>query len=512
METLGKRFSEAIKNLLPDSWDEIYEKARGFGTGLADFLNGLIQPDMLYELGQSVAGILNTISEAIIAFLTGANWEQYEESFKAFWDGFKDEISLSTIRLVIDAIIIKKVGKWILGGAALKGLGAWLASTFGATAISATLVANGGILGFLNADLGVLLFGSTATAAGMAVGTALIGGIGAAYIGFNLGVDLGKLLMGDKAPDMTGKEIADELWDGIKKGDIWQATADWWVNDVEPSINKFKSLFINAFTEIDREQKQWTSGFAETLKAIDRWGVDTATSIVNTKNEWAQAIADWWVNDIEKWFSAETWREIGNNIKGGIASGWNNMVSWWKTTGFYSWWQDVKKNFSEEEWTFSGIMKGLGKSFMDAVEAIKEIMNEFFDWLAGKKNTWSEGGLALKGSSMPTGDFRNVRNYASGGFPEQGSLFLAGETYGQSEWIGDVNGRTGVVGGNEITGIAEAIYQTSSQEMELLRQQNQYLIGILNKEFGITRNQIGKEARGYARDYYESTGRQAFQF
>jgi hypothetical protein len=48
--------------------------------------------------------------------------------------------------------------------------------------------------------------------------------------------------------------------------------------------------------------------------------------------------------------------------------------------------------------------------------------------------------------------------------------------------------------------------------MELLRQQNQYLIGILNKEFGISQTQIGKASRGYAKEYYDRTGRQAYEF
>lgn len=74
-------------------------------------------------------------------------------------------------------------------------------------------------------------------------------------------------------------------------------------------------------------------------------------------------------------------------------------------------------------------------------------------------------------------------NFASGGFPTQGSLFLAGETAGQTEWLGDVNGKTGVVSGNEITGIADAIYAASERETRtlggLLRQ-------IAQKELTIT--------------------------
>ena len=105
-----------------------------------------------------------------------------------------------------------------------------------------------------------------------------------------------------------------------------------------------------------------------------------------------------------------------------------------------------------------------------------------------------------------------LEKFEYGGFPDQGSLFVAGETYGQSEWLGNINGKTGVASGYEITGIANAIYDTSAREMELLRQQNEYLMGILNKEFGISRDAVGEASRSYARDYYKRTGNQAYSF
>ena len=89
---------------------------------------------------------------------------------------------------------------------------------------------------------------------------------------------------------------------------------------------------------------------------------------------------------------------------------------------------------------------------------------------------------------------------------------MAGETYGQSEWVGNINGRTGVVSPSEITGIADAIYQTSAEEMSMLRQQVNLLSGILEKEFGISTNDIGKAARSYGRDYYNRTGNNAYVF
>ncbi|MBO5971153.1 MAG: hypothetical protein J6S14_21985 [Clostridia bacterium] len=80
------------------------------------------------------------------------------------------------------------------------------------------------------------------------------------------------------------------------------------------------------------------------------------------------------------------------------------------------------------------------------------------------------------GGSKPASDMSksrfniNMSEYASGGFPSQGSLFVAGEVAGQTELIGNINGRTGVVGGDEITGIADAVYSTGNAEAAILAQ------------------------------------------
>lgn len=60
-------------------------------------------------------------------------------------------------------------------------------------------------------------------------------------------------------------------------------------------------------------------------------------------------------------------------------------------------------------------------------------------------------------------------------------------------------------------------YNTSSsvdnaETNALLREQNQLLQRILAKEYGITKDDIGKASRDYARDYFRRTGRDAYTF
>lgn len=114
-------------------------------------------------------------------------------------------------------------------------------------------------------------------------------------------------------------------------------------------------------------------------------------------------------------------------------------------------------------------------------------------------------------SSNTSSVVAKILGFASGGYPDQYSLFMAGEG-GVPEMLGTVGGKTAVAGGSEITGIRDAVSSASAQEVALMRQQNQLLQAILEKETGISVSTIGKAARSYAQDYYRRTGKSAYGF
>lgn len=99
---------------------------------------------------------------------------------------------------------------------------------------------------------------------------------------------------------------------------------------------------------------------------------------------------------------------------------------------------------------------------------------------------------------------RNVIGFANGGFPDAGSLFLAGEVPGQAEMIGNINGRTGVASGEEITGIRQAIYDVGSEILaNMSNGTNVVLEGDARELFRVVRS----EANGY----FMRTGSPAFE-
>lgn len=265
------------------------------------------------------------------------------------------------------------------------------------------------------------------------------------------------------------------------------------------------------------EMNKWWKANVEPWFSLERWtelGTNIRKGLINEWNEFTKAYKDDAIWEfITKEFGEDTWVTYGSNAKNGIWSQWQIFTSDFMNDGI---WQFIQDHFSQQAWTFTSIADGLKSSFEAAWEAIKQGWNGFADWLETRltlKFDDSESGKVMQQLfKSKEAKLIKLQRFATGGFPDQGSLFVAGETYGQSEWVGNINGKTGVTSGYEITGIANAIYDTSAREMELLRQQNEYLMGILNKEFGISRDAVGEASRSYARDYYKRTGNQAYSF
>ena len=75
---LGRYISDSLATQLENiKWESIYSKARGFGTGLAQFLNGLITPRLFADLGRTVADCINTAFEFLNSFGTDFNWKNF---------------------------------------------------------------------------------------------------------------------------------------------------------------------------------------------------------------------------------------------------------------------------------------------------------------------------------------------------------------------------------------------------------------------------------------------------
>lgn len=74
---LGEYIGDTLtKTLNSINWDKVYQGARNFGKGLADFLNGLISPELFGSVGRTIAGALNTAIYAALSF--GETFDFYD--------------------------------------------------------------------------------------------------------------------------------------------------------------------------------------------------------------------------------------------------------------------------------------------------------------------------------------------------------------------------------------------------------------------------------------------------
>lgn len=672
LRELGAYISDALSDAMESiDWDIIYSKARNFGKGLADFLNGLITPRLFGDVGMTIASALNTAIYTALSFGEEFDWTNLGDSiaagvnrfFETFdfsalgrtintwvhgiydtittaignikwsevWDGVTDflsEIDLETISLIIGAFALKYAGKFLTGKILKETIGKLISEKFVAAFGQESVKS---ILSYivpisLSVAVGALTFtigkDSIKKDAENLVKAYKDGGF-LQYLQESLKqlINPFEWINAYGGGILSQKGILDRYSDGVdlnikmpKKEDYasldeYQKALNDFNNNVPDSL-KVPSSFdlkawidewkqINGLDNVDLRAevvlpnlREKISGFKDDVK--EWWGLDVELPVRNkltttledvsswwedvkeywgekklsiqteigeikgkieekwneaseyiqenilpwfTKDHWLEigngikeglstkweefstwwsdtGIAVWWNEKVSPWFTVNTWKNLGESIRKGLSKKWEEFTGWWENTGFYKWWnQDVAPKFTTDKWTFSGISDGLKNAWNNAIAAVKHIWNGFANWMNSKLSfSWDAVNIAGKqivgAGSINLG---KIPTFAAGGFPSQYSMFMAGEN-GRAEILGTVGGKTAVAGGQEITGIRDAVYSTAQQEMELLRQQNQLLQGILEKEFGITSEQIGKSARNYAKDYFNRTGREAYIF
>lgn len=672
LRELGAYISDALSDAMESiDWDRIYSKARNFGKGLADFLNGLITPRLFGDVGMTIASALNTAIYTALSFGEEFDWTNLGDSiaagvnrfFETFdfsalgrtintwvhgiydtittaignikwsevWDGVTDflsEIDLETISLIIGAFALKYAGKFLTSKILKETIGKLISEKFVAAFGSESVKS---ILSYivpisLSVAVGALTFtigkDSIKKDAENLVKAYKDGGF-LQYLQESLKqlINPFEWINAYGGGILSQKGILESYSDGVdlnikmpKKEDYasldeYQKALNDFNNNVPDSLKVPSSFDLKAWIDEWKQMngldnvdlraevvlpnlREKISGFKEKIK--EWWGLNVELPVHNkltttqndislwwenvkeywgekklsiqteigeikgkieekwneaseyiqenilpwfTKDHWLEigngikeglstkweefstwwsdtGIAVWWNEKVSPWFTVNTWKSLGENIRKGLSKKWEEFTGWWENTGFYKWWnQDVAPKFTTDKWTFSGISDGLKNAWNNAIAAVKHIWNGFANWMNSKLSfSWDAVNIAGKqivgAGSINLG---KIPTFAAGGFPSQYSMFMAGEN-GRAEMLGTVGGKTAVAGGQEITGIRDAVYSTAQQEIELLRQQNQLLQGILEKEFGITSEQIGKSARNYAKDYFNRTGREAYIF
>ena len=544
---IGTYISEGIADALDKiDWNKVYSVARNFGSGFAEFLNGLISPHLFSSVGKTIAGALNTAIYAALSFGENFDWDNLGNSiaaginsffenfdFKAFgktinvwvqglakairtaikkikwkdvWKGLTDflcELDVDTVAILIGAFALKYAGK-ILTSSILKSvIASKLSSMIGGSSLGAITGSAGGAL-----------------ATGFVIAATV-------YVSFKFAEDAkkwwdniqkygwneGRKKTADENPanpynngrTVNVKDISnpyengrtvdtDELskkFENLKQSiqNAYEESNKWAENN--------RNSVINWFEETNRKSDEWASGNREKLSQVgsdisqwwtndvspwftaEKWkelfsniGNSLNTEWDNISSWWENStLVVWWANDVSPWFTKEKWSNLYSTVKSELSTKWTGFSTWWKSNGVSKWWnEDVRPFFSRDKWTFGGIKEGLKKAFENAITTIKQVWNNFANYLNGKlKLKWD--GVKVKGKTViPSGsvDLGKIPTFSTGGFPEDG-LFFAN----RGELLGNFsNGKTAVANNGQIiegikAGVTEAMMDvlmaTSSQ-------------------------------------------------
>lgn len=409
---------------------------------------------------------------------------------------------------------------------AITGIGSVAIGAFTAISNFVTMLKNG--FSWLNEAL--MLVGVTITAVG-----AVILGVAAAPAAITAGIVAGVA---------TAAVVVKDHWKEIKG--IFSKAGDWFnTNVIKPISGFFKGLWESV------------SGFFSSLwkdisgvwKTVSGWfNTNVITPIVSffqgfskrvgqifeglwiiVKAVWI-VVSDWFkehvTTPIKNAFSSakESIQKAFSAAKTAVTGAWNSVSSWFKehvTTPIKNAFSKMKESVTE---IFSKLWNSVKSGVAGAMNTVISRIETAINSLIGGVNTVLKGFNSVVSAAakvakvkwsgvdlVPKVSLPKVKAYATGGFMDKYSIATVGEN-GLPEIMGTVGGKPAVAGSQEITGIKNAINSTSAQEVSLLRQQNQLLQAILQKNFGITTNDIGKAARDYGREHYNRTGDNVYVF
>lgn len=106
------KLGEYIGNVLTKTlngidWNKVYRGAEKFGSGLANFLNGLISPELFEAVGKTIANSLNTVLHGLDSFGETFDWINFGKSIAAGINGFFLNFDFN---LLVDTLNVWAVG------------------------------------------------------------------------------------------------------------------------------------------------------------------------------------------------------------------------------------------------------------------------------------------------------------------------------------------------------------------------------------------------------------------
>lgn len=514
-------------------WQEAFDKMQNTALGWADKIEKLLEPvkklfkDLFngdfFEAGQDLSGIVTGIFNWMSDAIASVDWYQIGQNIGQFLAGIDWTAVFTSAGNFIKTAIDAAIDLW-------KG-------SFDAAPIETTILTAIGLLKFTG--VGDIIWGKisdklSAKVLGSSIGIVPTIAIAAVTweIGFNVGKSLGKALFPEDAEYYDNFTWFGEngFFDTLKNTDFTTLKTAWddlYKDITDNDLYRFLTgtMLLPKHSTLDDfgDKIDWLIDKIKNTKVdmSDTFGLSSA--LINI----APLVGNWFNENVSPWFAKEKWQGMGQTIESSLSEKWTSFTTWWNQTGFSNWWKKISEQFGPTKW--NKLLENIPTAFRTAfktaanvaiaplnlvISGIETMINNAIDLING---LMSAARLIPKiGDAVPNNiqhiSVGRIPTFEKGGYvPSRYTMFMAGEN-GIPEIAGTVGGKTAVAGGVEITGIKDAINSTAQQEIALLKQNNQLLQGILEKEFGITTDQIGIAARQYGQEQFNQKHKNVYVF
>ncbi len=263
--------------------------------------------------------------------------------------------------------------------------------------------------------------------------------------------------------------IASGCWEVIKA--VWAVVSTWFNTNIIQPVSTF---FSNMWTGI----KTW---------AIDAW--NGIKSVFSTIGSWINTNI---IQPVGNFFSG-LWTGFLNRARSaweGVKTVFGNVASFFKDT-FQKAWQGIVNVFSVAGEIFVNIKDGILSGFKKVVNGIIGGLNSA---IAVPFNGINSALRAIKNinilgltpfSGLRTISVPSIPYLADGGMVNAGQMFVAREA--GPELVGTIGNRTAVVNNDQIVAsVSQGVYEANSEQNALLREQNNLLRKLLEKDTNVT--------------------------
>ena len=433
LEGVGEYLSTELANQLKTiDWEKVYEGASGFGSGFANFLNGIFDKDadLLGAVGKTIANGLNTSIYTALSFGKTFDFEEFgkaiasgvNEFFGTFdfaaladtvdswiqgvwttvktavceikwedvWNGVKEflaNLDISTVEIIFNAFALKYAGK-ILTGQVFKTIFDKLITKLFMTAFGGSMF--------------------SVTAAGLAI-----------LLGVSVAFEFAKVIFDEEEFNASAERWKKTNSEFIEKE---KTKLKEFAKDVRTTFSEMYKKVVSGVLEFDKDFTAAVESWSSSVGVkINNWIENTKTAFSGFYKNTKETTADWTssmktkfkklsnniTSSVSSWSSEaqETIEEFIANSKSDI-NDWHNSTkdkfSSWKTKTMeyinsfskdgieklYSWKTTTIKDI--EEWS-----NGVKNSFSLWSSNTKSIVKDWYEKMCGyfTKDKWSFSGI-----------------------------------------------------------------------------------------------------------------------